>query len=150
MSYSRENQETKEKEKCTPHPDVDENVRFYNRQMGQVEWLKPMDVSIHDTKEETIQRPDGTKTVEQMITEFKYALFLWHDEGGQLCTWNISFHMPNKQFRIDLCNALNNLGSRGWLTHKTLGSGSGSHPHADNWTKLFGGHSSMQGASKWS
>ena len=125
-----------QKSVSSPHPDLGENIKFFQRLMHKVICHDPaVKYIIHDVVYDYIYDPESDRNVcIPRIKEYKNCTYSWPEKGG-IMTANISFHQKNLDFRTELCKILNILCDDKKLIGK---KGLTDKPPENQWTKLFG------------
>ncbi len=145
-----------------PHPDLAENIAYFNKQMGRVRWLPndrecPVRVELHDTYNQQIFNPQtGKNETVLKVKEYMHVLFIF-PKGQEMATFNISFHQTCRRsdkfagFKDELAAALNYFGQHGWLENTVKNNNGtfrdpnknktapGAYDRDDKWNELFGG-----------
>lgn len=131
MSRFGDGELQKKEQISQPHPDLGNNVRFFNDMMSKVAINSKMEIvdekeikiplfqyEISDRIVDSIFNPSMRcfETISR-IKEYKNASFFWNAFGETMGSV-ISFHIPNRQFREELSFLLNQMHLNGYISRK--------------------------------
>lgn len=144
MNFEREE---KKPAAAEPHPDLRLNVEKYYKQISYIHWLVDgINIELKGKTDYTDAVGfDKRKERAERLVEPTHVLIYWKNNLGLNETFVISLHQPNWEFQKELCGALNELGSRGFLCHKKRENDGMARRsplperNSSQWDALFGG-----------